>query len=155
MAIEQPGVYSLIARIHGEGEEIWSIDGGYRVTVRPEGAASSFARTHVVTLHLDGGEHVIRALLPKGAGIDTLHLVRRRARDVDYLALLEDEGFRTGVPNQPVTQTDAYRSLSRPLFAEFSSHFLSRLGGNFQRAPWWARRDERRAIEPTMRLQEQ
>jgi hypothetical protein len=151
--IEQPGVYSLIARIHGEGEEIWSIDGGYRVTIRPEGAIAGFARTHVVTLHLSGGEHVIRALLPKGAGIDTLHLVRRRARDIDYIALLEDEGFRSGVPNQPVTQTDAYRSLSRPLFAEISSHFLSRLAGDFQRAPWWVRRDEKKAIAPTMRLQ--
>jgi hypothetical protein len=151
--IEQPGVYSLIARIHGEGEEIWSIDGSYRVAIRPEGAIGSFAQTHVVTLHLSGGEHVIRALLPKGAGIDTLHLVRRRARDVDYIALLHDAGFRSGVPNQPVTQTDAYRSLSRPLFAEISSHFLSRLAGDFQRAPWWVRRDERKAIAPTMRLQ--
>jgi hypothetical protein len=152
-AIEKPGVYSLIARIHGEGEEIWSIDGGYRVATRPEAASASFARTHVVTLHLSGGEHVIRALLPKGAGIDTLHLVRRRTRDVDYIALLEDEGFRSGVPNQPVTQTDAYRSLSRPLFAEITSHFLSRLAGDFQRAPWWVRRDERKAIAPSMRLQ--
>jgi hypothetical protein len=152
--IEEPGVYSLIARIHGEGEEIWSIDGGYRVAIRPEEVTESFARTHVVTLHLSGGEHVIRALLPKGAGIDTLHLVRRRARDVDYIALLEDEGFHSGVPNQPVTQTDAYRSLSRPLFAEISSHFLSRLAGNFQRAPWWVRRDEKRAIAPTLRLED-
>jgi hypothetical protein len=152
--IEQPGVYSLIARIHGGGEEIWSIDGGYRVTVEPEEEIESFARTHVVTLHLSGGEHVIRALLPKGTGIDTLHLLRRRARDVDYIALLEAEGFRSGVPNQPVTQTEAYRSLSRPLFAEISSHFLSRLATNFQRAPWWVRRDERQAIAPTMRLQD-
>ncbi len=152
--IEKPGVYSLIARIHGEGEQIWSIDGGYRVTIEPQEAIAGFARTHVVTLHLAGGEHVIRALLPKGSGIDTLHLLRRRARDVDYIAVLEDEGFRSGVPNQPVTQTDAYRSLSHPLFAEISSHFLSRLAGNFQRAPWWVRRDEKKAIAPTMRLQE-
>jgi hypothetical protein len=153
-AIEKPGVYSLIARIHAEGEEIWSIDGSYRVAIRPEGAIASFAWTHVVTLHLSGGEHVIRALLPKGAGIDTLHLVRRRARDVDYIALLEDEGFRSGVPNQPVTQTDAYQNLSRPLFAEISSHFLSRLAGDFQRAPWWVRWGEKRAIAPSMRLQD-
>ena len=150
--IEKPGVYSLIARIHGEGEAIWSIDGSYRVSIRPEGASESFVRTHVVTLHLSGGEHVIRALIPKGAGIDALHLVRRRARDVDYIALLHDEDFRSGVPNQPVTQTDAYRSLSRPLFAEISSHFLSRLAEDFQRAPWWVRRDEKNAIAPTMRL---
>jgi len=151
-AIERPGVYSLLARIHGEGEEIWSIDGSYRVSIRPEGAVDGFARMHVVTLYLSGGEHVIRALIPQGAGIDTLHLIRRRARDVDYIALLEDEGFRSGVPNQPVTQTDAYRSLSRPLFAEISSHFLSRLAGDFQRAPWWVRWDENHAIAPTLRL---
>jgi hypothetical protein len=153
--IERPGVYSLIARIHGEGEEIWSIDGGYRVAIQPDQAAAGFAHTHVVTLHLDGGEHVIRALLPTGAGIDTLHLLRRRVRDVDYISLLENEGFRSGVPNQPVTQTEAYRSLSHPLFAEISSHFLSRLAGNFQRAPWWVRRDEEKAIAPSMRLQGQ
>jgi hypothetical protein len=152
--IEQPGVYSLIARIHGGGDEIWSIDGGYRVTIEPEEPSEGFARTHVVTLHLSGGEHVIRALLPKDTGIDILHLVRRRTRDVDYISLLEAEGFRSGVPKQPVTQTDAYWSLSRPLFAEISSHFLSRLASNFQRAPWWVRRDERRAIAPSMRLQE-
>jgi hypothetical protein len=151
--IEKPGVYSLIARVHGEGEEIWSIDGAYRVAIRPEGAIESFAQTHVATLHLSGGEHVIRALVPKGAGIDTLHLVRRQARDADYIALLEDEGFRSGVPNQPVTQTDAYRSLSRPLFAEISSHFLSRLAGDFQRAPWWVVRDEKKAIAPTLKLE--
>ncbi len=149
--IEQPGVYSLIARIHGENEALWSIDASHRVTLRADPATDGFASAHVLTLHLAGGEHVVRALVPKGAGIDTLHLVRRRARDVDYIALLEDEGFRSGVPHQPVTQTDAYRSLSRPLFAEISSHFLSRLGDNFQRAPWWVRRDENKAIAPTMR----
>jgi len=153
--IQQPGVYSLIARIHGGGEQIWSIDGGYRLTIAPEEVTSGFTPVHVVTLHLSGGEHVIRALLPKGTGIDTLHLVRRRARDVDYIALLEAEGFRSGVPNQPVTQTEAYRSLSNPLFAEISRHFQSRLATNFQRAPWWVRRDEMRAIAPTMRLQDQ
>jgi hypothetical protein len=152
--IEKPGVYSLIANIHGDGQEIWSIDGGYRVTIEPTDATESFNRTHVVTLHLTGGEHVVRALIPKGSGIDTLHLVRRQARDVDYISLLEDEGFRSGVPNQPVTQTEAYRSLSRSLFAEISSHFLLRLADNFQRAPWWVRRDEKRAISPTMKVSE-
>jgi hypothetical protein len=58
------------------------------------------------------------------------------------------------VPNQPVTQTDAYRSLANPLFAQISSHFLSRLAGNFQRAPWWVCWDEKKAIAPTLRLAE-
>ncbi|HXV36385.1 MAG TPA: hypothetical protein VEC18_04530 [Myxococcota bacterium] len=150
--VQQPGVYSLIARVHGDGDELWSIGEDYRVSVRPTPTRDEFAWVHVLTLHLAGGEHSIRALLPSGAGIDTLHLLRRRARDADYIALLEDEGFRSGVPKQPVTQTDAYRSLAQPLFAEIASQFLSRLGDDFQRAPWWVRRDEKRAIRPALRF---
>ena len=153
----------LLGGGHGDGDlhrllrarQHRAADGRGVGCVEPEAEAESFARAHVVTLHLSGGEHVIRALLPKGTGIDTLHLVRRHARDVDYIALLEAEGFRSGVPKQPVTQTEAYRSLSRPLFAEISSHFLSRLASDFQRAPWWVRRDEWRAIAPTLKLQDQ
>ena len=85
---------------------------------------------------------MIRALIPRGAGIDTLNLIRRRGQDADYLAVLEAAGFRSGIPNQPVTQTDAYRSLANPLFAETASQFLKRLAGEFQRAPWWDRRAE-------------
>jgi hypothetical protein len=140
--IDEPGIFSLLARVHGSGDQIWSIDGRYRVTAHPGENKSGFDWTHVLTVHLDSGEHVIRALLPQAAGIDSLHLIRRRGQDADYIAVLEAAGFRSGVPNQPVTQTDAYRSLSNPLFAEISSHFLRRLSGEFQRAPWWIRRAE-------------
>jgi hypothetical protein len=140
--IERPGVFSLLARTHGAGAEIWSIDGRYRVKVRPTKGVKGFDWTHVTTLHLDSGEHLIRALLPRGAGIDTMRLIRRRGEDADYISVLEDAGFRSGVPDQPVTHTDAYRNLSNPIFAEVSSHFRARLSGNFQRAPWWVRKAE-------------
>jgi hypothetical protein len=140
--IERPGVYSLLARTHGDGAEIWSIDGRYRIQVRPKAGAEGFDWTHVTTLHLDSGEHLIRALVPRGAGIDSMQLLRRRAQDADYISVLEDAGFRSGVPDQPVTHTDAFRNLSNPIFAEISSHFRSRLTDDFQRAPWWVRRAE-------------
>jgi hypothetical protein len=140
--IERPGVFSLLARTHAAGAEIWSIDGRYRVQVRPAKGDADFDWTHVMTLHLDSGEHLVRALVPRGAGIDTIQLIRRRADDADYISVLEDAGFRSGVPDQPVTHTDAYRNLSNPIFAEISSHFRTRLSGNFQRAPWWIRKDE-------------
>jgi hypothetical protein len=140
--IERPGVFSLLARTHGSGAELWSIDGRYRVKVRPVEGIAGFDWTHVVTLHLDSGEHLIRALLPRGAGIDTMQLIRRRGEDEDYISILEDAGFRSGVPDQPVTHTEAYRNLSNPIFAEVSSHFRTRLSVNFQRAPWWVRKAE-------------
>jgi hypothetical protein len=140
--IERPGVFSLLARTHGSGAEIWSIDGRYRVKVRPSEGVAGFEWTHVMTLHLDSGEHLIRALLPRGASLDTMQLIRRRGEDADYIAVLEDAGFRSGVPDQPVTHTDAYRNLSNPIFAVVSSDFRARLSSNFQRAPWWVRRAE-------------
>ncbi len=140
--IERPGVFSLLARIDAAGDAIWSIDGRYRVKIRASEGVAGFDWKHVMTLHLDSGEHLIRALLPRGAGIDTMQLIRRRAEDADYISVLEDAGFRSGVPDQPVTHTDAYRNLSNPVFAEISSHFLTRLSGDFQRAPWWVRKAE-------------
>lgn len=135
--VDEPGLFSLMVRVHGGGQQIWSIDGRYRMTVKPGEGAESFAWTHAMTLHLDRGEHVIRALVPTHAGIDTLHLVERQARDVDFVAVLQDAGFDVGVPGQPVTQTDAYRQLAHPLFSELASDFRARAGGEAQRTPAW------------------
>ena len=99
-----------------------------------------------MALQLDVGEHVIRALLPRNAGIDSLHLIPRRANDTDYIAVLKEEGFRTGVPQQPVTQTDAYANLSNPLVAERASRFSARLAEGSQQAPRWVLREEVRSL---------
>lgn len=138
--LPEPGVYSLLARIHGSGAEIWSIDGRYRVTVHPGIEASGLQWAHVMTRHLDRGEHTVHALIPRGSGIDALRFVRRRASDSDYIAVLRDAGFdEIGVPSQPVTQTAAYASLSNPLFTEISSRLLERLAGDAPPAPDWVR----------------
>ena len=140
--VDEPGLYTLLVRVYGHQSQIWSLDGRHRVTVRPKRDAAGFDWAHVMTLHLDSGEHVVRALLPRGAGIDSLHLIPRTGTDSDYIAVLEAAGFGGGVPDQPVTQTDAYSTLSNPLFAEVSSRFRKRLAGDAKPAPWWIRRAE-------------
>ncbi len=135
--IESPGLYSLTARIHGGHAQLWSIDGRYRATVHPGPRAGGFAWTHVMTIQLPKGEHTIRALIPRGAGIDSLHWIQRKASDSAYIAVLQDAGFRSGVPEQPVTQTEAFHSLSNPLFGEISSQFRQRLGGREPPTPDW------------------
>jgi hypothetical protein len=138
--LPQPGVYSLLARIHGSGSEIWSVDGRYHVTVRPGSGSEDLQWAHVMTRHLDQGEHTIAALMPRGAGIDVLRFVRRQASDSDYIAVLHDAGFdEIGVPSQPVTQTEAYASLSNPLFIEISGRLLERLAGNSPPPSRWVR----------------
>jgi hypothetical protein len=138
--LTEPGVYSLLARVHGTGAEIWSVDGRYRVTVRPDPQPSGLHWAHVMTRHLDQGEHTVHALLPRGAGIDMLRFVRRRASDADYIAVLHDAGFHEiGVPSQPVTKTAAYASLSNPLFAQISARLLARLAGIAPPASDWVR----------------
>lgn len=138
--LPEPGVYSLLARIHGSGSEIWSVDDRYRVTVRPDSESSDLQWAHVMTRHLDEGEHTVHALVPRGSGIDMLRFVRRQASDSDYIAVLHDAGFEgIGVPSQPVTQTAAYASLSNPLFVEISARLLARLAGIAPPVSPWVR----------------
>jgi len=125
--LEDPGVFTLEASLHGAGPQLWSVDGHYRVTAKAGEGSESFARTHVITLPLSTGEHVIRALVPRDGGIDVIKLVRRRSRDQDYLSLIEEAGFRGGAPAAYVTRAAAFASLSNPTFSEHAHHFLAHL----------------------------
>jgi hypothetical protein len=125
--IDDPSVFTVEGLLHGAEAQIWSIDGSYRVTVEPGEGADGFVRTDVITVPLTAGEHVIRALIPRDAGIDSIRLVRRKSLARNYLDLIEEAGFRGGAPAAYVTRSDAYRSLSNPTFSEHAQHFLSQL----------------------------
>ena len=156
-SIEKPGVYSLIARIHGEGEEIWSIDGSYRVAIRPEGAIESFARTHV----RDPPPLRWRARDPRSApqGRWYRHAASGataragcRLHRASRVTRASEAAYRIN----PSPRRDAYRSLSRPLFRrDFEPLSLApgrRLPTGSVVGPTGTRR---RAIAPTMRLRGQ
>jgi hypothetical protein len=125
--LDEPGLYTLLARLHGREPQLWSVDGRYQLTLKPGEDADAFAWTHVFTLPLSAGEHVIRALLPRGAGIDVLRLQARAASDSDYLALLDSLGFREGAPDQLVTWSAAHANLSHPTFVARADGFLARI----------------------------
>jgi hypothetical protein len=125
--LEDPAVFTLAARIHGSGPQIWSIDGRYRVTARAGEGAEAFAWTDVLTLPLTAGEHVIRAMVPRDGGIDVIKLVRRESRDDDFLDLIEEAGFRGAAPATYVTRQAAFAALSNPTFSEHAHHFLAHL----------------------------
>jgi hypothetical protein len=125
--LDDPGVFTVEARLHGSSPQLWSIDGRYRVTVRPSESSQGFAWANVLTLSLPAGEHVIRALMPASAGIDVIRLVRRKHHDRDYLSVVEEAGFSGGAPAAYVTRASAFASLSNPTFSEHARHFLSHL----------------------------
>lgn len=129
--LDRPGLYTLLARVHGRDAQIWSIDGRYRLTLAPGAGGDEFAWSHVFTLPLGTGEHVIRALLPRGAGIDLLQLRQRRAGAGDYLSLLDELGFREGAPDERVSIASAEANLGNPLFVERARGFLPRLAGAY------------------------
>jgi hypothetical protein len=123
--IDKPAVFTLRASLHGQGPQLWSIDGRNRMTATPAEGSENFAWTHIITLPLTAGEHVIRALLPKTDGIDVITLIRRKSRDTDYLTLIEEAGFQGGAPAAYVTRAVAFASLSNPTFAEYAQNFLA------------------------------
>lgn len=133
--LPEPGLYTLLARVHGRSPQIWSVDGRYRLTLSPEADGGDFTWTHVFTLPLGAGEHVLRALLPRGAGVDLLRMQRRRSSDGDYLAVLDEAGFREGAPDQPVTTSAARANLEHPFFVARADAFLPELASAFDGEP--------------------
>ncbi|MFQ5417219.1 MAG: hypothetical protein ACE5FL_09260 [Myxococcota bacterium] len=125
--LEDPGVFTITARLHGPGQQLWSIDGRYRVVAYPGEGSETYVWTRVITIQLTAGEHVIRALMPRDSGLDVIRLVRRRSRDSDYLSVMEEVGFRGGAPAAYVTRSAAVAALSNPMFAEHAQHFLANL----------------------------
>lgn len=126
----EPGVYSILARVHGSGPQVWSLDGRHRMPMSPGHDAQDFAWTHVMTTQMATGEHVIRALIPRGSGIDVIRVVKRRATDADYVDVLEKIGFREGASSALVTRAAAHENLSNPIFLELTRNFTGRVAGS-------------------------
>jgi hypothetical protein len=129
VALSTPGLFSILARIHGGERQIWTIDGRYATRIFPPPEASAFAWVEVATIPLAAGEHAIRALLPDGAGVDVMQLLRRRTDDEDYLRILAEVGLEEGAASEPVTAEDADSNLRGRAFQSLTENFLVRDSG--------------------------
>jgi hypothetical protein len=116
-----------MGRVHGSTPQLWSVDARYAVRVNPGPDAERFDWSEVATLPFDAGEHVVRARIADGAGVDVLHLLPRRASDQDYLDLMRELGFQEGAPDEPVTQSAAQSNLAHPAFRAAAAGLLGRL----------------------------
>ena len=129
VTLSTPGLLTILARVHGRKRQIWSVDGRYHARIFPPPEASDFAWTEVATIPLSAGEHVIRALLAPGAGVDVLQLLRRRTGDEDYLRILEDLGLEEGSALERVTVEAATRNLRSGVFQLLTANLLARDSG--------------------------
>ena len=123
---------SIEARTHGVETQLWSIDGRYRVGLAPESLDAGFAWNHVVTLPLASGRHALRALVPRGSGVDSLRIVARRSSDAAYIALLEQLGFEVGAPGAAVARGVWLETLGAPGFVELANGFRLRMDGDLR-----------------------
>ena len=133
--LDAPGVISFRARTTAGHEILWSIDGRYRTRAAVPAGRERFGWAHVVTTALPAGEHVVRALVPPGGGIDKIRADRLHATDADYLDLLEQMGFELGGPRALVTQSSARRAVFHPAFQELAEDFLTRVASNDSEPP--------------------
>lgn len=129
VSLSSPGLFSILARIHGDERQIWSVDGRYAARIFPPPQASDFAWTEIATIPLAAGKHVIRALVPPGAGVDVVQLVRRRTGDEDFLRILEAMGLEEGAALEPVSVAAATRNLRSDVFELFTAKLLERDSG--------------------------
>ncbi len=114
--LNEPGVFSIEARVKGDAPQVWSIDGRYRIVLHPQGRAGGLTWNFVAALPLAAGIHAIRTLVARTAGIDVIRLVPRRASDSDYMTLAESLGLSVGAPGRLVTRSRADADLSHPAF---------------------------------------
>jgi hypothetical protein len=140
--LEKPGVYSLEVRLREGTRQHWSIDGRYRARVDAATGDGAFAWSHAMTTSLAAGDHVLRALVPPGSGIDQIRMVERRASDPDYLEVLAQMGFPTGATHALVTRSAVFEALSHPAFQALADGFLERVAGSAAEAPLVALDDD-------------
>ncbi len=134
LRLDEPGLFSVLARLPGGGVQNWSIDGRYRATLRPRGRRSAFDWNHVMTLPLPSGDHVLRVFASRGSGIDRIRLVPHAPSDADYVGVLARQGFVEGAPDAMVTRRVADENLSRSL-ARSDGRFLTQHARGGRRSP--------------------
>jgi hypothetical protein len=133
--LAEPGLYSLLVRAPGGGQQVWSIDGRYRSALEPRGTAGRFEWNHVLTLPLASGEHVVRVTASPGSGVDRLRLVPHRRRASDYVSVLAGFGFDDGPPDTVVTRRIVRRSLARAAATRGDDFLLHRIARDPGRSP--------------------
>jgi hypothetical protein len=131
----EPGVFSVFAQVVTGGDQIWSIDGRYRTRMDVAASPEPFSWGHVMTTSLVAGEHVIRALVPPGSGIDRIRIVKHQSSDSDYIEVLEQMGFHVGGANALVTRSGAQDAVFHPAFQELADGFLERVAGSSAEPP--------------------
>jgi hypothetical protein len=125
--IDDAGVVTLLARIHGAAPQIWSIGERTPRVIRPGAGAAGWAWTEIATLPLGAGVQTLHAQLPEGAGVDVIRVLRRRDGDQDYLAILDAIGVHEGAANELVSSSAASANLANPLVHTLVAGFLQRL----------------------------
>ncbi len=122
--LADPGLFTIQVRSPGGGQQLWSVDGRYRAALEFTGSARELFWAPLTTLPLASGEHVLRAFVSAGSGIDRIRLVPHEPRDADYIRVLAVEGVTEGAPDAVVPRGEALGSLRHPVLARASSDFL-------------------------------
>ena len=125
--IDDPGIVTLLARIHGSAAQIWSIGNTSPRVIHPAAAAAGWVWTEIATVPLGEGVQTLRAQLRQGAGVDVIRVLRRRDGDQDYLAVLDAIGVEEGAADELVDASAASANLANPVVHTLLAGFLQRL----------------------------
>jgi hypothetical protein len=125
--IDDPGVVTLLARLHGTAPQIWSVGDRSPSVIHPGPGAGGWVWTEIATLPLSAGVQTLHARLRRDAGVDVIRVLRRRDGDQDYLAVLDAIGVQEGAANELVDASAASANLANPLVHTLVAGFLQRL----------------------------
>jgi hypothetical protein len=124
MTIFEPGIHSIVARVRGLCDQIWSLDDRYRSRVRIAG--DGIRAVHVMSVPMASGQDVVRVHVPRGGTVDDITFKRHATQGGDELGVLDRLGLATRAPSAWVTVADAGRYLDAGIFLERTGRFLRR-----------------------------
>jgi hypothetical protein len=124
--VPEAGVYSIETRYLSERPVRWNMDSCLRVITCPVTPAQA-GRRRSLAMPLEAGEHEIEVTLGPGSKLDRVEIQRRDGTSEAYIAVVEDEGFKMGDPDQNVLRKDAL-SAARRLRDRFHKLATARCG---------------------------
>lgn len=110
--VPEKSIYSIEARYISARPIRWNMDSCLRVVTCPV-VPSQIGRRRSMALELEPGEHEIEVTLPPNAKLDRIDVQQRDGSAVEYIRVVQDEGFKLGEAGENVRRRDALRAARR------------------------------------------
>lgn len=135
ITLPSDGVYSFSMQAGGSAPVILSMDGCEIGRAVPQGGEVRAVWEDIATRGGNKGNHSLEVMVPSGATLEAVRIIRRNSSPADYLALLKNLGFKEGKADDPVSEASAKENLQNQFFQAFAGEQTPQEPGEIAAGP--------------------